>query len=167
MTEYAAVKEVRDWAATQVAALRRVLAKRKAKEMTEYEALVLIQTERQRQINVEGWSPQHDDEHDDGEMARAAAIYYLNAKGECTVGADGIPLGWPWDAQWWKPKDPLRDLVRAGALFTAEKERLFRMPGSGSLKRNRARRMDAKIRTVIDALIKLPHISQELTRKES
>ena len=34
-----------------------------------------IAKERQRQVSVEGWTPQHDDEHKDGEMAIAAACY--------------------------------------------------------------------------------------------
>lgn len=33
---------------------------------------------------------------------------------------------WPWQRKWWKPKDPRRDLVRAGALIIAEIERIDR-----------------------------------------
>ncbi|HGM7247685.1 TPA: hypothetical protein ACKQE9_006505, partial [Pseudomonas aeruginosa] len=32
-----------------------------------------VQAERRRQITAEGWTPEHDDEHADGQMARAAA----------------------------------------------------------------------------------------------
>ncbi|MBH9424952.1 hypothetical protein I5L08_01955, partial [Pseudomonas aeruginosa] len=32
-----------------------------------------VQAERRRQITAEGWTPEHDDEHDNGEMARVAA----------------------------------------------------------------------------------------------
>lgn len=35
----------------------------------------LIAAERQRQIEVEGWTAEHDDEHGDQDMARAAACY--------------------------------------------------------------------------------------------
>jgi len=32
---------------------------------------------------------------------------------------------WPWGSEWWKPsKDPIRDLVKAGALIAAEIDRL-------------------------------------------
>lgn len=124
--------------------------------MDEQQAMKLLHAERRRQVDVEGWSVHHDDEHADGEMAKAAAIYHLNAQGNCSFGADGIPLGWPWEAQWWKPKDPVRDLVRAGALYIAEKERLHRLPGSYGLKLERSRRMDPKIKAVVQTLSKLP-----------
>ena len=39
---------------------------------------------------------------------------------------------WPWSLDWWKPKDPRRDLVRAGALIVAEIERLDRQPARGA-----------------------------------
>lgn len=85
--------------------------------MTPKEAREAIQAERERQVSVEGWTPDHDDRHDNGEMLRAAVIYYQHAARPdipLTMEMDGRPLGWPWDAQWWKPKDRERDLVRAG-----------------------------------------------------
>ena len=35
---------------------------------------------------------------------------------------------WPWDMKWWKPsdEDPIRNLVKAGALIAAEIDRLQR-----------------------------------------
>jgi hypothetical protein len=90
-----------------------------------------IAEERRRQIEVEGWTAEHDDEHKDGEMLKAASLYYANAKGEpLTLRADGAPVGWPWDAKWWNPKDRVQDLVRAGALCMAERDRLRRIKGS-------------------------------------
>ena len=90
-----------------------------------------ITAERKRQIEVEGWTPEHDDEHKDGEMLRAATLYYAHSKGEpMTLRSDGAPVGWPWDASWWNPKDRERDLVRAGALCLAERERLRRIKGT-------------------------------------
>jgi hypothetical protein len=123
--------------------------------MNETEAMGLIQAERRRQVEVEGWSPEHDDAHDDGELARAGNIYRLHAEGRCMPRADGAPMGWPWDRAWWKPKDPTRDLVRAGALYLAEQERLRRLPGSYGLKHSRASRMDRKIKSTVLALCKL------------
>jgi hypothetical protein len=104
------------------------------------EAYALIDAERQRQKDVEGWTPEHDDEHENGELVRAGISYYLNAMGGLLAmdGETRIPLGnppmsWPWEASWWKPKTPLRDLERAGALFRAEEERLHRKGLTGNL----------------------------------
>jgi len=90
-------------------------------------AIKRISEERRRQIEVEGWSSEHDDEHRDGEMLTAAVMYYRNAIGnELAMREDGAPVGWPWDVKWWKPKGRMRDLVRAGALCFAERDRLRR-----------------------------------------
>jgi hypothetical protein len=57
-------------------------------------------------------------------MAQAAACYALNAAEQrFTWPFDTL---WPWSKDWWKPKTPRRDLVRAGALSLAEIERLDR-----------------------------------------
>jgi hypothetical protein len=37
--------------------------------------LEMIKEERHRQISVEGWKPNHDDEHTDGSLGDAAACY--------------------------------------------------------------------------------------------
>jgi hypothetical protein len=97
--------------------------------------------ERERQMAIEGWTPEHDDTHANFEMARAAAFYVLH------TAADAMPepspdapsdryglfltadMAWPpqWDhATWKKPKDGRRNLVRAAALLIAEIERLDR-----------------------------------------
>jgi hypothetical protein len=80
----------------------------------------LIAAERQRQIDVEGWTPAHDAAHNAGDLARAAACYALPA----TWRSANI---WPWDLRWWKPshEDRLRELVKAGALIAAEIDRLL------------------------------------------
>jgi hypothetical protein len=91
-----------------------------------------IAAERVRQVAREGWTPEHDDEHDAGELASAGACYAIHAA--CVLHPfDGNGLEdigevpwWPWDKSWWKPKDPRRDLVRAGALLAAELDRLDR-----------------------------------------
>jgi Lar family restriction alleviation protein len=82
-----------------------------------------VLAERRRQIEVEGWTPQHDDEHGAGELADAAACY---AAGEMLhlVATDGYL--WPWSEDWWKPTDRRRELIKAGALILAEIERLDR-----------------------------------------
>jgi len=104
----------------------------------------LIAEERQRQIAVEGWTPEHDDGHATRELAHAAKCYlrlytnrawvFTNELGFPSIGNDGpekyraekAPDEWPWEFESWKPKDPLADLVKAGALIAAEIDRLQR-----------------------------------------
>lgn len=84
-----------------------------------------VLTERRRQIEAEGWSPEHDDEHANGGLALAAACYALSSAG--IKGDDPAQLRfWPWGNDWWRPSDRRRDLVKAGALILAEIERLDR-----------------------------------------
>jgi len=101
-----------------------------------YGALEDIHAERRRQIEVEGWTPQHDDQHDFGDLAAAGACYALNAGTRLTHMLPrtplNIPVAWPWDKSWWKPSDKRRDLVKAGALIVAEIERLDRVAANKS-----------------------------------
>lgn len=102
----------------------------------------LIAEERARQVNVEGWTTKHDDQHDLGELTEAALCYGTVAgaeiRGSCAeewpVGmfqANGCLVDWPWDEKWYKPSDdPIRNLVKAGALFAAEIDRLQRFLAS-------------------------------------
>lgn len=90
-------------------------------------AILDVIAERQRQQSVEGWTPEHDDEHCNGELAMTA-VCYINDTG--TVNRNGgKPWGWPWDASWWKPDTRRRNLVKAGALILAEIERIDRAAG--------------------------------------
>ena len=84
--------------------------------------IAAIAAERLRQIKAEGWTTEHDDAHESGAMARAAACYAQEAGGRLVHP----PRGWPWEKSWWKPKDRRSDLVRAGALIAAEIERINR-----------------------------------------
>lgn len=86
----------------------------------------LIAAERQRQIDAEGWTPEHDDEYDEDELRWAAACYMLPVDTDFE-GYDFNVRCWPWDRAWWKPSDdPIRNLVKAGALVAAEIDRLER-----------------------------------------
>lgn len=90
----------------------------------------LIAEERQRQVNVEGWSAEHDDKHYDNEMAWAAICYVKRANiGPSYHPQTRPPLSaWPWDDECWKPsEDRVRNLVKAGALIAAEIDRLQRV----------------------------------------
>lgn len=87
----------------------------------------LIAQERLRQITDEGWTREHDERHPNGELAAAAAVYAFTAR-EQACGDTGPfvsdPTLWPWRDVEYKPKDQLRNLVRAGALIAAENNRL-------------------------------------------
>ena len=108
--------------------------------------VALIADERRRQIEREGWSASHDDEHNRDELALAAATYALPPKmrGKKSLGMWQpsrspawemiVPTLWPWEYDWWKPEpnDRVRELVKAGALIAAEIDRLRRLPtGAG------------------------------------
>lgn len=91
----------------------------------------LITEERQRQIEKEGWTPEHDDEHEEQELATAAAIYAMpSALREYKNPYHFVPTPklWPWHEGWWKPtpENRIRELQKAGALIAAEIDRLQR-----------------------------------------
>lgn len=97
-----------------------------------------VLAERQRQVSVEGWTPEHDDAHDPGVLASAAAAYagwaadmlYPLSMGDGDRDREGAPpIAWPWDREWWKPVNPRRALEKAAALILAEIERLDRAKG--------------------------------------
>ena len=88
-------------------------------------AVMDVLDERRRQIEQEGWTPEHDDRHAQGQMAGAAVCYLVeDIPHWARLEAQGCY--WPWDAAWWKPGDNRRNLVKAGALILAEIERLDR-----------------------------------------
>lgn len=96
----------------------------------------LIANERDRQILKEGWTSEHDSQHNREELLDAAKCY-ITASEACrysknNVSYDGgyrkgedVPREWPWNGKWWKPSDdPIRNLEKAGALIAAEIDRL-------------------------------------------
>ena len=93
-------------------------------------ALEDIAAERQRQINSEGWTHEHDDAHVYGSLAMAAAAYAASASSHPQWAKRTFPL--EWDQNWFKPTNQRRDLVKAGALILAEIERIDRAAKSGA-----------------------------------
>ena len=114
----------------------------------------LIAQERERQVSQEGWTPGHDDQHMQSELAWAATCYAAPGEirtqrasppacdcrsvGECSHGPLSAPKWrwldpWPWDAEWDKrhKHDRIRQLAIAGSLIAAEIDRLKRLDAAG------------------------------------
>lgn len=103
-----------------------------------------IAAERERQVSAEGFDTEHDDDHDRGELALAAACYatpILLYKQDDFANAVHFVDPWPWDGEWDRrpyhgnsvepnkklnTKERRRQLVKAAALIVAEIERLDR-----------------------------------------
>lgn len=103
------------------------------RELSPVAAVLDVLFERSRQIDVEGWTATHDDNNNDhGALAAAACAYAMYACDELhpqskeSGSFNRPPAMWPFDPSWWKPQDPRRALVKAGALILAEIERLDR-----------------------------------------
>lgn len=93
----------------------------------------MMSNERQRQIEEELYTVEHDDVHNHGDLADAAACYaatpqWIFKGSKPTSYKKLIPL-WPWDEQWYKKHkhERKRQLIIAGALIIAELERLERL----------------------------------------
>lgn len=85
----------------------------------------LIAEERKRQIEIEGWTAEHDAKYVCGELTDAAVCYAI--RGYWRTRYDSfLKIVWPWDPKWWKPSqdDRIRELAKAGALIAAEIDRL-------------------------------------------
>ena len=85
----------------------------------------LIVDERRRQVESEGWTPEHDDGHADGSLVEAA---YLIVEKLTTTPLSGA--SWPHELSEHVARkyadDPIRRLTIAGALIAAEIDRLQR-----------------------------------------
>lgn len=102
----------------------------------------MIAEERRRQVEKEGWSEEHDDDHCDASLLAAAIAYAGNVYGAHPCGGgvvikrkyeNGVSYEDPWPESWseeWdkrkKKRNPIRKLVIAGALIAAEIDRLAR-----------------------------------------
>jgi len=99
---------------------------------------MLIAKERSRQVEEEGWNPEHDEQHCNEELAHAAICYLTDytelGRGLFPQGGGLYSLAarWPWEEEDWKPTpdDYIRQLTKAGALIAAEIDRLHRADNS-------------------------------------
>jgi hypothetical protein len=102
-------------------------------------AIELIAQERQRQIDVKGYHPEHDDGHHDGALLKASMCYVDTAVHQVMNPGFRIPpcyhhKCWPFERESFKPRNPaIRNLVKAAALIVAEIERLQRADPEVSL----------------------------------
>ncbi|WP_121195469.1 hypothetical protein [Pseudomonas aeruginosa] len=90
-----------------------------------------VQAERRRQVEAEGWTPEHDDEHACDEIAAFACFYAMPPAArdwDTSSTGYGDTLGEAILPEGWEPKtgDRRRELVKAAALILAEIERLDR-----------------------------------------
>lgn len=141
--EKARRREIADWnvdAAEEIETLSGQLAEAREQLKSSSRGVLAIAAERRRQIKVEGWTLEHDDEWTAGCLTRAAICYSQRAAWQLRMeelsgkpepaGTDLPPTNWPWDREWWKPKDATRNLVRAGALIAAELDKIARLPSA-------------------------------------
>jgi hypothetical protein len=112
----------------------------------------IITAERQRQVEEEGWTPEHDDKWGEGELVNAAVCYAQFAYWGCVCNGEVRNMirrewkpgyvhirgeHWPFDASWWKPacgndiNGRILELAKAGALIAAEIDRLKRQEQRG------------------------------------
>lgn len=100
-----------------------------------------IEKERHRQVEVEGYTPAHDDEHDRGQLAQASASYVLLHASKQRVTGDRMihilrgasESAWPWNINERRSTVDRRTLVIAAALLVAEIERLDRAARCGAV----------------------------------
>jgi hypothetical protein len=95
-------------------------------------AVTDVLAERRRQIEAEGYNPEHDDEHVNDEIAALACYYAMPPAARDwdatstgysnTLGEAILPARWAVP----DPCDRRRELVKAGALILAEIERMDR-----------------------------------------
>lgn len=89
----------------------------------------LILHERARQESQEGWTAEHDDKHD-GQLVDAAIAYAAHARYKRPT-AEAPNNWWPYGWDFKPSPDPIRNLVKAGALIAAEIDRLQRKATNG------------------------------------
>ncbi|MGR6845184.1 hypothetical protein [Acinetobacter baumannii] len=101
-------------------------------ELYSSQAVKDVLNERERQIQIKGWTNEHDDVYSKNGLSRAAVSDPSNvihrgwtflAKPFWLYQSEDAPEYWPLDDCYWKPKSPRQDLVRAAALLTAEIDR--------------------------------------------
>lgn len=99
-----------------------VLTKLRKLDPASIVAIAIFAEERLRQIEGEGYSPIHDQEHSVDEMVQAGIAYGMASCGRPKAGLDDW---WPWTAAGFRP-DPAKDLRRFGGMAIAAMARKVR-----------------------------------------
>lgn len=81
-----------------------------------------IRKERSRQVCQEGYDLKHDEGKSPETFFKAAIAYLKSALKEDDASE------WPFDAEFFKPKDEVRDAERAGALIAAALDLIYKRP---------------------------------------
>lgn len=90
----------------------------------------MIRVERERQIHTKKFTAKRDAGYRSFQLTKAALSYAsaVATPDEWAEDHGTLPAptcDWPWPKKWWKPSsDPIRNLVKAGALIAAEIDRL-------------------------------------------
>jgi hypothetical protein len=84
----------------------------------------LIAEERQRQIEKEGWTKEHDAKHNKSQLAILAMLYVCPPKHRTMLSPTNWLKSMGWDSKWWKPTERIKELQKAGALIAAEIDRI-------------------------------------------
>ena len=142
--DFEAFKFENEYSADNILSAMEEYADQKAEQLTTTnQLLILIEQrfgpgcaaickERKRQIEAEGWTPEHDDQYDGDELAKASASYILPEESRSMVQCAWrkiVPSFFPrWNLAWWKPTpdNRQRELEKGGALTAAEIDRLKR-----------------------------------------
>ena len=82
-----------------------------------------IKRERQRQVIGEGYDEKHDEQHDPKVFLEAAISYFMSALGRKGDSASE----WPFEKEFYKPKDFKRDVERGAALAAAGLDLFYKM----------------------------------------
>ncbi|WP_143960255.1 hypothetical protein [Litoribacter populi] len=119
-------------------------------------AIKLIKDERKRQIEVKGFTPEHDDNwNNPQDLILAAATYQMEPEHRTEY-----PFSWPWHIKSWKPtakqgiQGRIRELVKAGALYIAAKETLERRGIEHPLKQACCKRVDGVAEMIAELMRK-------------
>lgn len=115
LQEIAAYRPAFEWAESPVEVIGALI-----EDATLSDAARDVLAERRRQQSAHGWTAEHDDWYEGGELAIAASCYALHSD------PTQMPPAWPWADIWWKPATQRLNCVKASALLMAEIERLDR-----------------------------------------
>jgi hypothetical protein len=121
------------------------------KEIPMPNGMTLIIDERFRQVLEEGFTAEHDDLEKNGELYAAARCYFYQVHYKQHMVGANKPTLWPWSDETWKPRDDRSNLVRAGALYMAERDRLVRQGNMA-----RAIDMHRSAKDIADCIDSLP-----------